>query len=95
MQPRDFFLGTRERVRNSRGKRAISVRATEVRLYLFLKTLIRLPHFLSGYFIDLAVIYDTFSITTWVPTGNTHIPQATREYEKYTYRALCMPSNLK
>ena len=25
-----FFLGTQERVRNSRGKRAISVRATEV-----------------------------------------------------------------
>ena len=30
----DFFLGTQERVRNSRGKRAISVRATEVLLYL-------------------------------------------------------------
>ena len=30
----DFFLGTQERVRNSRGKRAISVRATEVQLYL-------------------------------------------------------------
>ena len=29
-----FFLGTQERVRNSRGKRAISVRATEVLLYL-------------------------------------------------------------
>ena len=28
-----FFLGTEERVRNSRGKRAISVRATEVLLY--------------------------------------------------------------
>ena len=28
-----FFLGTQERVRNSRGKRAISVRATEVLLY--------------------------------------------------------------
>ena len=26
----EFFLGTQERVRNSRGKRAISVRATEV-----------------------------------------------------------------
>ena len=25
-----FFLGTQERVRNNRGKRAISVRATEV-----------------------------------------------------------------
>ena len=32
LQPRDFFLGTQERVRNSRGKRAISVRATEVLL---------------------------------------------------------------
>ena len=31
-----FFLGTHERVRNSRGKRAISVRATEVLLYIFL-----------------------------------------------------------
>ena len=30
LQPRNFFLGTQERVRNSRGKRAISVRATEV-----------------------------------------------------------------
>ena len=28
-----FFLGTQERVRNNRGKRAISVRATEVLLY--------------------------------------------------------------
>ena len=28
-----FFLGTQEQVRNSRGKRAISVRATEVLLY--------------------------------------------------------------
>ena len=31
----DFFLGTQERVRNSRGKRAISVRAIEVLLYMF------------------------------------------------------------
>ena len=30
----DFFQGTQELVRNSRGKRAISVRATEVLLYL-------------------------------------------------------------
>ena len=29
-----FFQGTKERVRNSRGKRAISVRATEVLLYI-------------------------------------------------------------
>ena len=29
-----LFQGTQERVRNSRGKRAISVRATEVLLYL-------------------------------------------------------------
>ena len=28
-----FFLGTQERVRNSRGRRAISVRATEVLLH--------------------------------------------------------------
>ena len=28
-----FFLGTQERVRNNRGKRAISVRAAEVLLY--------------------------------------------------------------
>ena len=32
LQPRDFFLGTQEQVRNSRGKRAISIRATEVQL---------------------------------------------------------------
>ena len=30
-----LFQGTQEQVRNSRGKRAISVRATEVLLYLF------------------------------------------------------------
>ena len=30
-----FFQGTQERVRNSRGKQAISVRATEVLLYIF------------------------------------------------------------
>ena len=30
-----LFLGAQERVRNSRGKRAISVRATEVPLYSF------------------------------------------------------------
>ena len=29
-----FFQGTQERVRNSRGKRAISVRAIEVQLYV-------------------------------------------------------------
>ena len=28
-----FFLGTQERVRNSRGKRVISIRAIEVLLY--------------------------------------------------------------
>ena len=31
-----FFQGTQEQVRNSRGKRAISVRAIEVLLYLCL-----------------------------------------------------------
>ena len=31
---RILFQGSQERVRNSRGKRAISVRATEVRLYI-------------------------------------------------------------
>ena len=30
---KDFFLGTQERGRNSRGKRAIRVQATEVLLY--------------------------------------------------------------
>ena len=33
-----FFLGTQEPVRNSRGKQAISVRAIEVLLYLFIGT---------------------------------------------------------
>ena len=33
-QPDDFFQGTQKRVRSSRGKRAISVRATEVPLYV-------------------------------------------------------------
>ena len=31
---KEFFLGTQERLRNSRGKRGISVSATEVLLYL-------------------------------------------------------------
>ena len=34
LQPGDSFQGTQERIRNSRGKRAISVRATEVLLYV-------------------------------------------------------------
>ena len=34
LQPWDFFQGTQERVRNSRGKLAISVRAIKVLLYL-------------------------------------------------------------
>ena len=34
MQPWDIFLGAQERVQNSRGKRAISVQATEVLLYV-------------------------------------------------------------
>ena len=33
LQPRDYFIGTQERVRNSRGKRGISVRAFEGLLY--------------------------------------------------------------
>ena len=33
-----LYQGTQERVRNSRGKRAISVRATEILLYLVLQT---------------------------------------------------------
>ena len=32
-----FFQGTQERVRNSHGKRAISVRAIEVLLYMFIE----------------------------------------------------------
>ena len=35
-----FFLGTHERVRNSRGKQAISVRVTEVLLYILELTII-------------------------------------------------------
>ena len=34
LQPRDYFLGAQERVRNNRGKRDISVRAIEVLLYM-------------------------------------------------------------
>ena len=37
----DFFQGTQEQVRNSRGKRAISVRAIEVLLYYVLQTLVK------------------------------------------------------
>ena len=37
-----FFLGTQERVQNNRGKRVISVRATEVLLFLFYSILITL-----------------------------------------------------
>ena len=36
-----FFRGAKRRVRNSHGKRAISVRATEVLLYLYLEFLIK------------------------------------------------------
>ena len=36
LQPGDFFQGTQERFRNSHGKRAISVRATEVLMYKLL-----------------------------------------------------------
>ena len=38
LKTRDIFLGTLARVRNSHGKRAISVRAIEVLLYLLEKT---------------------------------------------------------
>ena len=34
LQTRDYFLGTTDRFRNSHGKRAISVQAIEVLLYL-------------------------------------------------------------
>ena len=34
----DLFLGTQERVQNCSGKQAISVRATEVLLYIFLSS---------------------------------------------------------
>ena len=34
LQPRDFFLRTQARVQNNHGKRAISVRAIEVLLYI-------------------------------------------------------------
>ena len=48
LQPREFLQGTQERVRNSRGKRAISVRATEVLLYLeTTKRVIFIVHTLS------------------------------------------------
>ena len=36
-KPRDFLLGTQERVRNSRGKRATSIRAIELLLYMYLE----------------------------------------------------------
>ena len=39
LQLLDFFQGTQRQVRNSRGKRAISVRATEVLLYKFMSHL--------------------------------------------------------
>ena len=39
--PKDLFQGTQERVRNSRGKRAISVRATEVLLYIYLVKMVQ------------------------------------------------------
>ena len=39
----DLFQGTQERVRNSRGKRAISARATEVLLYVLAYSCLILP----------------------------------------------------
>ena len=41
LQPRDYFLGTQERVQNSHGKQAISVQATEVLLYF--ETIVTVP----------------------------------------------------
>ena len=43
-----FFLGTQERVRNSRGKRAISVRATKVLLNLVYKSVLFLIYFIPS-----------------------------------------------
>ena len=38
-----FLLGTQDRVRNRRGKRAISVRATEVLLYIISGNKLEVP----------------------------------------------------
>ena len=43
-----FFQGTRERVRNSRGKRAISVRATVGLLYVVSVELLSMIYHHSG-----------------------------------------------
>ena len=48
-----FFLGTQEGVRNSRSKRATSVRATEVLLYIVQKKEVRL------------VDYDDILLQSW------------------------------
>ena len=45
MQLWDFCQGTQERVRNSRGKRAISVRATEVLLCYECGTVVTTTYF--------------------------------------------------
>ena len=50
-----FFQGTQERVRNSRGKRAISVRAIEVLLYI-----VFLKHFLVDTFYQISSYFVFF-----------------------------------
>ena len=57
----DYFLGTQEEVRNSRGKRAISVRAIEVLLY---------AHLIS-YDIDRETHFPVFKITRELDTEIT------------------------
>ena len=57
-ETKGFFLGTQEQVRNSRGKRAISVRATEVLLYSeFISIIVQIIstflHFIIEEFISL------------------------------------------
>ena len=75
-----FFLGNQERVRHKRGKRAISVRATEVLLYIDGVNFTHryLQHTISGLF------------PCPHPLHNTHpfIPRP-KDY-KYIFRALDM-----
>ena len=71
-----FFQGTQERVRNSRGKRAISVRATEVLLFF---TMAQMAHFSFPYYFTIpnsefripkfALRISEFGIVKYMPYG--------------------------
>ena len=84
-----FFQGTQERVRNSRGKRAISVRATEALLYNFSQNF-------SGRFINVTSVkgriantLDTaYAMTKWAGEAFSDILR--REMGRFGVKVIIM-----